>query len=381
MGKIKKIEISGSSEPVKQEIKKRRKKSSIETQLEASMKSKRIIVQENKERKVDPNRLVPTGCTTYNLECSGRIEGAYSLGKIVNIIGDSHAGKTLFALTIFAECAILPRFDDFLFVYDDVEAANEFDIPYLFGKSVAERIGESVRSRTIEQFNDKLARLLEKGKPFIYVLDSFDALTSEAAMDKDEEDRKNREKGNEVKGSYGDGKPKKASEMFTLRTQDLSDNNSLLIVISQTRDNIGFGAQFTPKRRSGGKALKFYAANETWLACEKREKKGKRTMITNVQAKVTKNKLTGRHGEAYFPILFDYGIDDISACINFLMDEGDWTGTAKSIDSKGVFPTMSRSALVGHIEKNKLEQKLREQCQVTYDKVINALKPDRKRRY
>jgi RecA/RadA recombinase len=360
-------------------IKKIKKLNKISDDFEKSDKPLRV------RRKVNPDELVPTGSTMFNLECSGRIEGAFKLGKIVNLIGDSHAGKTLFGFTVFAECSLLERFDNYRFIYDDVEAANEFDLGYIFNKNVEERIEEGtagIRSRTIEDFNDNLARAIEHPKPFIYILDSFDALTSEAGIDKDEENRKKREKGQEAKGSYGDGKAKIASEMFSKRTQGLSDDQSVVIIISQTRDNIGFGAMFTPKTRSGGKALKFYSFHEIWLACQKKEKSGKRTLVTNVQAKITKNKLTGRHGEVLFPVLFDYGVDNILSCINFLGSEGDWTGSKTAINTKGFTEDkLSLKKLIQHIEDENREDELFELCQITYDNIFESLKPQRKHRY
>lgn len=349
---------------------------------------------------IDPDTLVPSPSTTVNLECSGRTEGAFKIGTMINLIGDSHAGKTLFALSIFPECSLFERFDNYEFIYDDVEAANGFDIPYLFGDTVGERIycletepddDGMKRSRTIEDLNDNLARLYSLSRQCIYVVDSFDALTSEAAIEKDQDNRTKREKGNNTKGSYGDGKAKKSSEMFSQRIQEIAEMGSFLIIISQTRDNIGFGAQFTPKVRSGGRALKFYAYHEIWLACQKKEKKGKRTVETNVQAKVTKNKLNGRHGEAYFPILFDYGVDNIKSCINFLTDEGDWTDNKGRINSQGFVPKTKDSkkrdvhrtmaGTIKYIEDNNLEDELFGLVQEAYDKVIEGLRPNRKRRY
>lgn len=339
---------------------------------------------------IDPNNLVPIGSTTAHLECSGHWEGAFKLGSMVNIIGDSHAGKTLLAFTIFAECNKLSRFDDYLFYYDDVEAANEFNLAKLFGKKCKDRIDQSIRSKTIESFNDSIARLMDEGEPFIYVLDSFDAMTSEAAIKKDIENRKKREKGNETTGDYGDGKPGLFSRFCSLRIQELKDTNSLLIIISQTRDNIGFGSLFTPKTRSGGRALKFYASFEIWLACQKQEKEKKRVMITNVQGKISKNKLTGHHGEFYFPILRDYGIDNIMSCINFLMDEGDWTGTKKAVntkgfltgtDSKGKTKHPSMKELIYYIENENKSIELFKVCKKTYDNIMESLKPDRKPKY
>lgn len=339
---------------------------------------------------VDPLMLIPTGSTTFNLECSGRIEGAFRLGKMVNLIGDSHSGKTLFVFTVFAECTLLPRFDKYRFIYDDVESANEFNLVRLFGKECADRI-ELVRSKTIEEYNDNIARYLDDGRPFIHVLDSFDALTSEAAMAKDEENRKARAKGTKTTGDYGDGKPKIFSRFCSMRIQDLSDNNSALIIISQTRDNIGFGAQFTPKTRSGGKALKFYAFHEVWLACQKKEKEKKRTIVTNVQAKISKNKLTGNHGEVYFPILRNYGVDNLKSCIHFLQDEGDWTGTDGSINTKGFLGRYltakkklkhpSMKMIIDDIEEKDREEELFLLCQETFDGVMEALEPKRKSKY
>jgi RecA/RadA recombinase len=342
-----------------------------------------------KKDKVDPDMLIPSGSTTLNLECSGTSEGAFLLGKIVNLIGDSHAGKTLLALTMFAECSVLNRFDNHRLIYDDVESANEFDMAHLFGQSVEDRVDTSIRSHTIEDFNDNIARCIEGEQPFIYVLDSFDALTSEAFVKKDSENRKKREKGSQITGSYGDGKAKIASDFFKNRNQDLDDHKSAIIVISQTRDNIGFGAMFTPKVRSGGKALKFYSFHEIWLACQKKEKDGKRTIITNVQAKVTKNKLIGRHGEAYFPVLFDYGIDDLTSCIKFLVEEGNWSGTKSAINTKGFAPDellndkgmVTFKKLIQYIEKNNLEDEICLLCKEAYDKIMESLTPDRKRKY
>jgi len=325
--------------------------------------------------------LVPSGSTMFNLECSGNINGAFQAGKMSNLIGDSSAGKSFLAFTIFAESAKNPKFDEYIFVYDDVEASNEFNIPKLFGQKCYERI-VFVRSRTIEELNDNVARYLDAGIPFIYMLDSFDALTSEAFMEKDSDNRKKREKGNKIVGSYGDGKAKIFSDFCKNRIQDLKNTLSLLVVISQTRDNIGFGAQFTPKVRSGGRALKFFSCHEVWLDCTKTIKKGKRTIATTVRAKITKNKLTGDRGEATFQILRNYGIDDISSCINFLMDEGPWTGSTMSINTHGfVEEKMKIKKLVHYIESNNLQQKLKELCGQEHSKIMKSLEPERKPKY
>lgn len=364
----------------------------VKTSTDEYSKVKTKIAERVERKAVDPMTLIPSPCVPFNLECSGRHEGAFQLGKITNLIGDSHAGKTLFVLSIFAECGLLPRFDEYRFIYDDVERANEFDLEYLFGSKLAERLespNESALneanecSHTVEQFNDNVARALDDGRPFIYVLDSFDGLTSEMAIATDKENRKLRDAGKESKGSYGDGKAKSMSDFFKLRVADLKHSNSAIIIISQTRDNLGFGAMFNPKVRSGGKALKFFSAHEVWLAMQKKEKKGSRTYITNVQAKITKNKITGRHGEAFFPILFDYGVDNISSCIRFLVQEKLWTKTGQSINTGNFHPDgkVTMSKLISWIEAHDLEKDINELCQQVYDDIIVELSPNRKRKY
>jgi hypothetical protein len=76
---------------------------------------------------------VPTGCTLYNLALSDKYNGGYALGKVANTIGDSSAGKSILALTTFAEAARLRKFKDYDLVYDDAEAADEFNKVKLFG--------------------------------------------------------------------------------------------------------------------------------------------------------------------------------------------------------------------------------------------------------
>ena len=89
-----------------------------------------------------------------------------------------------------------------------------------------------------------------------HVLDSMDALLAMASNKKFAKRKQaTRGDGEEIKGSYGMDKPKENSESLRRALAGLRKTGSILIVISQTRDNIGFGAMFQPKTRSGGHAL------------------------------------------------------------------------------------------------------------------------------
>lgn len=329
--------------------------------------------------------LVSSACTILNLRCSGHSEGAFRLGTMVNIVGDSHVGKSILALSILAECAHDKRFDKYALVYDDTENASFFDIGTMFGKELAKRLTVN-QSRYFEDWQSNMESYFKTDTPVIYVLDSFDGMKTIDYEKLQDENMKRREKGQEEKGSFGDGKAKLMSGYGGRLNDGLAKTASLCVIISQTRQNIGFSAMFNPKIRSGGDALKFYAAHEVWLSVKQTEKHSKyknEVVRTQVQAKVNKNKLTGRRGVAEFVVLEGYGIDDISSCIKYLCDFGTWSGTASSIDTKGFIDTgsISRSKLVQYIEENEKEDELYKLCQQSYDSLIQEISPDRKRRY
>uniref|UniRef100_A0A6M3JUQ7 Putative RecA n=1 Tax=viral metagenome TaxID=1070528 RepID=A0A6M3JUQ7_9ZZZZ len=276
--------------------------------------------REREKRIISADELIPTGSTLFNLSLSDNYEGGYSIGKFSNLIGDTHAGKSLIALTMLAQCSYLKRFDNFTLIYDDVEASNEFDVSYLFGSKVEKRIRFDIISNSAEDFYGNIYRKIKEGRPFVYILDTFDAIASE----EDKERAESLADGKKAGGTYGTSKPKLASEMFRTIKGDIRRAEGFLLVISQTRDNIGFGSQFKPKTRSGGKALGFYSTHESWLSVVRQVKEKDMAIGAVTECKITKNKLTGKKRTIQFPIYNDYGIDDISANVDYLIEEGYW---------------------------------------------------------
>ena len=135
---------------------------------------------ENKKPRKPPvaerHSLLPTGCTLLNLALSDCGQGGFAAGKIANIIGDESSGKSFIALTMLAELARTSTFADYRLIYDDAEAANSFDMNYLFGKGISKRIEapaydgkESVFSDTVERFNLHIHDLLDEEEQFVYV--------------------------------------------------------------------------------------------------------------------------------------------------------------------------------------------------------------------
>lgn len=245
-----------------------------------------------------------TGCQL--LDCV--LGGGWALGRTANIVGDKSTGKTLLAIEAAANFAkIYPKGKIW---YNEVEAA--------FDEGYAESLGLPLsrtefipECTTVEDvFEDLEKRVKSCTTQGLYILDSLDALSDRAEQKRDLDE-----------GTYGTGKSKAMSQMFRRLIQPMASGNVTFIIISQIRDNIGvmFGKKHT---RSGGKALDFYASQVIWLAYLKKlvqTRSGvKRPVGIHVKVQCQKNKCGPPFRECEFPIMFNYGVDDVNAHLKWL---------------------------------------------------------------
>lgn len=358
-------------------------------------------VEQTKEKltedfKVKRKRL-STGLSLLNLACSGKGSYGLSTGHYYLLVGDSASGKTFLSMTVLAEASINKRFDGYRLIYDDVEGGAQMNISKFFGKTLAKRIespsidinGEVVYSESIEEFYYHVDDACDSGKPFIYILDSMDCLSSDEEDKNFEENKKNFKKHKEddekpyQKGSYGDGKAKKNSASLRRIISRIKKTNSILIVICQTRDNIG-AFSFDKKTRSGGKSLRFYASIELWLSSIGQIKKsigGKERQIgINSQIQVKKNRATGQLHKINVPIFYSYGMDDIGSCIDFLVEEKHWKKLGKSINTTE-FGKLDRESLIEKIEEEDRKKELVEIVENVWNKLVDSCSVKRKDRY
>lgn len=377
-----------------------------------------------KERGFKAPFLVPTGCTLLNLALSDLANGGIPAGAIVNLVGDSQAGKSILAKTIMAEAIKRKLFKKY--IYDETEHADEFDDVHLFGQNFVDTVqppawrtdpftGEKVpkNSSKIEDTHMYLRKLLKEGEPFLYILDSLDGVESdkdeefteknlkerEKRLEKEEaksakkrqieEDKKaekeTKEKEEKVKGSYDLGIPAYLSKRFFKDVEDkLAVNHSVLIIVSQTRQNISV-ISFAPKRRSGGDALNFFSSAVGWLAVEGPITGRKKIPIgTYTKMKMSKNKLTGKLRKISFPIYYDYGIDDIGSMIDWLLENGFWKeGKEGIIGPKEIRieDPIEEEDLIRVIEEKNKEEDLKALVQKRWMEIEDSLKQDRKRKY
>lgn len=333
---------------------------------------------------------LPTGSVLLNMAISGKPSRGIPAGHYTLFVGDSGSAKTWWALTMLAEAANRPAFDDYQLIHDNVENGALMDIEACFGKKLAARLrtpaeidGEPVNSQTSDEFYFNVHAALQRG-PCIYILDSTDSLSTNYEQKKFKERQNAAKKGQPAKGSYGDGKAKAHSEGLRQILPLLKKTHSVLIIISQTRDNID-EFSFETKTRAGGRALKFYAAAEVWTSItgtlKKKFRDIDRKIGTKLRATVKKNRVSGRDWSVDIPFITGYGLDDIGSCIDFLVKEKHWKSTEGRIVATELGLSTSRAKLISEIEEKGLQKVLIGAVMETWKEIEEALDPGRKKRY
>lgn len=298
-----------------------------------------------------PVEFFTSGCTL--LDCS--LGGGYPERRIINLIGDTSVGKSLLA----SEAAInfLKKYPKGKVYYLEAEAAFDKRYAELVGLPLIDKKDTSSTKAvgkvtfiedvdTVEGMYNKLSEISgiddseidkEKGnedsikvdikkQAALFIVDSLDALGDSA------------EKGREIdEGSYGT-KAKQLSSLFRRLTKKIAKANITLFIISQIRDNIGvtFGNKDTT---SGGRALEFYASQRIWLAnlgkLEKTIGGEKRFIGLKVKSNCKKNKVGLPFRVCEFPIIFNFGIDDVLAHLQYLESIKKLDSIKSELDLKG----------------------------------------------
>ena len=261
-----------------------------------------------------------TGCRLLD-EVLG---GGLLLGRISNVCGLESTGKTLLA----AESAtnFLRSFPDGCVVYNETEAA--FDVDYMRSLGIPVDKFEFVFDcGTVEEFfDDIMDRLENSDRPMFYVLDSLDALSAGV---EEEKDGSGRRKGrSSIFTGYRMEKQRALSAALRHICRLLEKTNSHLMIVSQLREDVLASAYAGAKqyRRSGGKALDFYASQILWLYSKGREKRQvggiERIYAFRINAKCRKNKIGAPFRECTFMVRVGYGIDDVWTHVEFLNSVG-----------------------------------------------------------
>lgn len=237
--------------------------------------------------------------------------GGFPLGRISNLVGDAGVGKSLCAIEASANFA--KAFPTGVIHYIETEAA--------FDENYAEAVGcpmdrvelhrDVVTVQELRDFLNKELDSREKDYPALYIVDSLDALNDETSMTRFEEDK-----------SEMSAKAKFLASFFQYFTTKFQQSSTHLMILSQVRDNIG-GGLYSPKfRRSGGKALDHNVSQIIWLhPGEKIEDdvKNSKVRVGNwIIVKNTKNRIGKPFRTCEVPLIYGYGIDNLTANLYYL---------------------------------------------------------------
>lgn len=346
--------------------------------------------------KITPDRLIPSGVTLINCACSDTPDGAFALGSINTLPGQSAAGKTLVALNLLASCAIDSRFDNYELILDDAEHTLSFDLQYLFPPLV-ERLRapkydkeDGIYSETIQDFEVNILSRLDKPKkekkdkeedqektkskkkPFIYILDSLDSLSSTEELEREFKNAiksaKSAEAVAELKKSYGTEKSKILSSILRMVNGFIKKSDSILFILQQLKQNMNRGFGEPEWITTGGEAPFFFSFHRlflsTGMAISNEAMNIKDQIGSHTYCQIIKNKLTGkkRKSSIEFDIYEDLGIDDISSCVDFLKKTGYWSMEGAYMLAPGILGNnekMYRKDLIQFIEKENAEPELR----------------------
>ncbi len=330
--------------------------------------------------------LLNSGTTLGNLSISGRWTGAYLPGSYYLMPGDSDSGKTWLAHCALAEAANDPFFDDYTLRYDDPEYGSLMNMAHFFGDRAASRV-KVCHSESVEDMWDRVYKLVSS-RPTIYITDSMDALVPRAEMEREKKARAARERGQEEAGTYALEKAKLNGKGLRNCIGPIRKSKSILIIISQSKDEIGKFGFGDKKRYAGGKSLKFFCEAQIWTSLYgelKRpvpgaSKKNEQIGIT-CKLQVKRSRQTGRHRAVRFPIYHSYGIDDLGSCVDWLVEWGHWTKKGGAINAKEFDIRAQAKELIKHIESEGMEDALRIVVSKKWKSIEDSLRIERKKRY
>lgn len=212
-------------------------------------------------------------------------------------------------------------------IYNNSEGVMDFPIERMYGEDFVNAV-QWTQISSVQKFGRDVQRRtssLKEGHCLLYIQDSIESLLPDEAKERIDKSLKN-DKSEE--NSYGTEKAKYfSSSFFNDLCERQKGKDSTLLFISQVRENLNAGMFGKKFYRTGGKALDFYTHQVMWLYQKEKLKKTHKSQerIYGIRglAKIERNKTALPYREAEFSILFNYGIDNIQSCADYLFGPKD----------------------------------------------------------
>jgi RecA/RadA recombinase len=190
------------------------------------------------------------------------------------------------------------------------------------------------------------------------------------------------EMGKDEGDKMGMRRAKEFSEECRRTCRILTKNNILMVCSNQVRQNSDAGPYGLKYRSPGGEAIPFYASLR--LRCigaskikeEKtiNEKKVQRVIGVETEIEIFKSSVWKPYRKASIYIMFDYGIDDIRANLQFVKQMTKSTSYVVRDEKAG----QSMADAVTYVEKHGLENDLKEQTIDIWENIEDEFKVERK---
>lgn len=340
----------------------------LSTQVKAKVQSDKTPKRQ-KEYDGDITRMISTGSTLLDLAVSGgrKKGGGIPGGILVEVFGPNSAGKTV----ILCEIAGGIQRQGGAAMFHDPEARLNKQFARIFDFDT-DTIEYSTPDTVTEVFEQARAWEPKGAKNAIHGLftDSLAALSTDLEMENKEGDK------------MGMRRAKEFSEQLRKTCRILTKNNWLMVCSNQVRQNAdagGYGEKYTTP---GGVSVGFYASLR--LRAKSVEKLHKEIKVAGKTVKkvigvktefeVYKSSIWKPFRSAPVYIIFDYGIDDVRANLQFVKDytkNTTYTVHGESLDT-------SLEKAIQKVEEQGLEDSLREEVIELWQSIEDNFSSQRK---
>jgi recombination protein RecA len=340
----------------------------LSTQMKRKVENQAI--DEKKEYDGNFGTVISTGSTLLDLSISGgRIRGGGVPGGIlVEAFGPSSSGKTV----LLSEIAGGVQRQGGEAKFADPEARLNKQFASIFGLNLKDK--DYTRPDTVtEVFKAVRAWKAPETKAKVihgWFADSLAALSTDMEMKEEDGDK------------MGMRRAKEFSEQLRKTCRILAEKNYLMVCSNQVRENIG-ATKYEPQYSSpGGVAVGFYSSlrlrfsnpRKIWNTKDIVGKDVKRCIGVDVDIEVFKSSIWKPFHTAPVSIIFDYGVDDIRANLQFVKD---YTKNTKYMVGEQSLATSFEKS-IRMVEKLDLVKELKEQVIDLWEEIEEKFETERK---
>ena len=340
----------------------------LSAQLKARVQKPFSVKKEGYEGNTET--MISTGSTLLDLAISGgrKRGGGIPGGILLEAFGPNGSGKTVVLCEIAG--AIQRLGGDVQFNDPEARLNKQFAKMFDFDTDNIE-INEP---DTVTEVFDALRKWEPKGKAEVsgVLTDSLAALSTDMEMEKEEGDK------------LGMRRAKEFSEGLRKACRLIKKNNYIMACSNQIRENAGgttYGEKFTVP---GGKAIGFYSSIRLRFHTPEKIRKSrtiggkevKKVIGVKTKVEVYKNSCDAPYRTADLYILFDYGVDDIRANLQYLKDYS--KNTMYCIEEVQLSKSLDDAVRI--VEQGQLEDDLRVAVRDLWEEIEDKFKVERKKK-